>query len=183
MRLYLELLIVHGFVLTDEVWFKVAGQKKYLFASIYDKTCYWLAYDLDDTKFQHNADHLLELTKNAVGKSPKHFTTDGLPTYAKSSKCVFGKDTYHHSHIHFKGDRNNNKMECFNGTFRYREINFSSLKKSNTVLIDGFQAYYNYTKKHMCLDGKTFAEASNIKVDGINKWQTLIQNTSLQSYV
>ena len=64
-----------------------------------------------DTKFQHNADRLLELTKNAIGKSPKHFTTDGLPAYRKSSKRVFGKDAQHYSHIHLCEDRNNNKME------------------------------------------------------------------------
>ncbi len=113
-------------VRADEVWLKVAGQKKHLFASIDDKTRYFLAYDLTDTKFQHNADHLLELTKNAIGKSPKHFTTDGLPAYAKSSKRVFGKDTQHHAHIHLHHDMNNNKMERFNGTFRDHEINLRS---------------------------------------------------------
>ena len=50
-------------VSADEVWLKVAGQKKYLFASIDDQTRYFLAYDMVDTKFQHNADRLLELTK------------------------------------------------------------------------------------------------------------------------
>lgn len=33
-----------------------------------DDTRYWLASDLTDTKFQHNADKLLEITKNAIGK-------------------------------------------------------------------------------------------------------------------
>ena len=32
------------------------------------------------------------------------------------------------------------------------------------------------------LGGKTPAEASNIKVQCLNKWQTLIQNASLHSY-
>ena len=138
----------------DEVWLKVAGDKKYLFASIDDKTRYFLAYDVADTKFQHNADRLLELTKNAIGKSPRHFTTDGLSAYAKSSKIVFDKNTQHHAHIHLKGDMNNNKMERFNGTFRDRELSFRGLKKSYTPLIDGFQAFCNYTKKHMDLGGK-----------------------------
>ena len=31
-----------------------------------------------NTKFQHNTDRLLEITKNTIDKSPKHFTTDGL---------------------------------------------------------------------------------------------------------
>ena len=52
----------------------------------------------------------------------------------------------------------------------------------DTALIGGFQTYYNCTKKHMGLGGKTPAEASKIKVDGLNKWQTLIQNASLHTY-
>ena len=44
-----------------------------------------------DTTFQHNVDRLLELTKNVIGNSPKHFTTDELLVYNKSSKRVFGK--------------------------------------------------------------------------------------------
>ena len=101
----------------DEVWFKVAGDKKYLFAPIDDQTRYFIAYDVADTKFQHNADRLLELTKNAIGKSTKHFTTDGLYAYSKFSKKIFGKNTQHHAHIHLKGDMNNNKMGRFNGIF------------------------------------------------------------------
>ena len=63
----------------DEVWVKVAGQQKYLFASMDDDTRYWLASDVADSKFQHNADLLLGLTKRQAGKSPRNFITDGLP--------------------------------------------------------------------------------------------------------
>ncbi len=89
-----------------------------------DKTHYFLVYDMANTKFQHNIDRLLELTKNAIDKFPKHFTTDGLSAYTKSSKKVFGKNTPHHAYIHLEGDMNNNKMEYFNGTFRDRELAF-----------------------------------------------------------
>ena len=34
----------------------------------------------------------------------------------------------------------------------------------------------------MGIDGKTPTEVSNIKVVGLNKWQTLIQNVSLHTY-
>ena len=95
---------------SDEVWVKFTEERKYLFSPIDNKTRYFRAYDVVDTKFQHSADRLLELTKNAIGKSPKHFTTDGLSVYAKSSKRVFGKDTQHHTHIHLKDYMNNNKM-------------------------------------------------------------------------
>ena len=172
----------HTWIRADEVWLKVAGQKKYLFASIDDKTRYFLAYDMADSKHQHRADELLIRTKEAIGKFPKHFITDGLPAYAKSSKRVFGSETQHHAHIHLRHDMNNNKMERFNGTFRDREVAFRGLKLKDTPLIGGYQAFYNYAKKHIGLNGKTPAEASNIKVEGLNKWQTSIQNASLHTY-
>ncbi len=166
----------------DEIWVKVAGNQNYLFASMDDDTRYWLASDMADNKFQHNAGNLLQLTKLQAGKSPRNFITDGLPTYMKSSKKVFGKGTNNVRHIHIaaKRDRdNNNKMERLNGEIRDREKVFRGLKKMDTPIIEGMKAYYNFTKKHPALNGKTPAEAAMITVEGKNKWKTIIQNASL----
>ena len=166
----------------DEVWVKIAGQQCYLFASMDDDTRYWLASDIADNKFQHNADSLLDMTKKQAGKNPRNFITDGLPAYMKSSKKVFGKDTNHVRHIHIAAKRdkdNNNKMERLNGEIRDREKVFRGLKKMDTAVLDGMRVYYNFTKKHSGIAGMTPAEASLIEVDGKNKWKTIIQNASL----
>ncbi len=63
----------------------VAGQQCYLFASIDDDSCYWLANDMADNKFHHNTDNLLDMTKKQAGKTPRNFITDGLQAYMKSS--------------------------------------------------------------------------------------------------
>ena len=131
-------------VRADEIWIKIRGQQKHLFASMDDDTRYWLASDMAHTKFQHNADNLLELTKEKIGKAPAHFVTDGLPAYMKSSKKVFGKKTNHIRHIHIAGKRdrdnnNNNKMERLNGEIRDREKVFRGLKRFDTSLIDGLK--------------------------------------------
>ena len=73
-------------VRADEMWIKIKGKQVYLFASMDDDTRYWLASEMAHTKFQHNADKLLELTKEKIGKNPAHFVTDGLPAYMKSSQ-------------------------------------------------------------------------------------------------
>ena len=65
-----------------------------------DDARYWLASDVATTKFQHNADSLLDMTKKQAGKNPRNFITDGLPAYMKSSKKAFGKETNHVKHIH-----------------------------------------------------------------------------------
>ena len=163
----------------DEVWVKIAGKQNYLFASMDDDTRYWLASDIASTKFQHNADNLLELAKLQAGKTPRNFITDGLPAYIKSSKKIFGKKTNHVRHIRLKGDMNNNKMERLNGEIRDREKVFRGLKKIDTPIIDGMKAYYNFTKKHGALKGKTPSEEALIKVDGKNRWKTIIENASL----
>ena len=149
-----------------------------------DDTRYWIASEMSETKFQHNADNLLKLTKETIGKNPAHFVTDGLPAYMKSSRKVFGKKTNHIRHIHLSGKRdrdNNNKMESLNGEIRDREKVFRGLKKMDTPLIDGMKVYYNYTKKHSALQGRTPAQASLIEIDGTNRWKTIIQNASLNT--
>ena len=163
----------------DEVWIKINGEQNYLFASMDDDTRYWLASDIAETKFQHNADNLLRMTKLQAGKIPRNFITDGLPAYMKSSKKVFGKKTNHVRHIHLKGDMNNNKMERLNGEIRDREKVFRGLKKMDTPILDGMRVYYNFTKKHGSLNDKTPAEIALINVDGKNKWRTIIQNAAL----
>ena len=147
-----------------------------------DDTRYWLASEMARTKFQHNADTLLQLTKKKIVKSPAYFVTDGLPAYDSSSVKVFGKDTNHIKHIHLAGKRdkdNNNKMERLNGEIRDREKVFRGLKKIDTAVLDWMRVYYNYTKKHSGIDGMTPAESPLIEVDGKNRWKTIIQNASL----
>ena len=53
-----------------------------------------------------------------------------------------------------------------------------SIKKDDSVMFDGYQMYHNYLRPHMGLEGKTPSEVAGIKVEGDNKWITLIQNAS-----
>ena len=70
-------------------------------------------------------------------------------------------------------------MERLNGTIRDREVAYRGIKKIDSPLFDGFQTFYNFSKKHGALKGKTPSEEALIKVDGKNKWKTIIQNTSI----
>jgi putative transposase len=66
-------------------------------------------------------------------------------------------------------------MERMNGEIRDREKVMRGLKKVDTPLT-GHQIYHSYFRPHEGLDGKTPAEACGIKIEGNNKWITLIQN-------
>jgi len=69
-------------------------------------------------------------------------------------------------------------MEHMNGEIRDREKSLRGLKRKRTPILTGYQIFHNYIRPHEGLDGKTPAEACRIKVEGQNKWKTLIQNAS-----
>lgn len=164
----------------DELYVKIKGDMKYLFALMDDETRFWIAQEVAETKDRHDARKLLQMAKEATGKTPKTFITDGLPAYHDAYKKEFwtlkGPRTEHIRHITIRGDHNNNKMERMNGEVRDREKVMRGLKKVNTPILKGYQIFHNYIRPHESLDGKTPSEACGITIEGKNKWLTLIQN-------
>jgi len=169
----------------DEVFIKVSGNLKYLFAMMDDETRFLIAQEVADTKNHHDATNLFVKSKQVAGKKPMKLITDGLPAYREAYLKQFwtreNPRTEHESHIRLKGDRNNNKMERLNGEIRDREKVMRGLKKSDTPVLTGYQIYHNYLRPHMSLDGKTPSEMAGIKIEGANKWRTLIENARLNA--
>ncbi|MBI3640680.1 MAG: DDE-type integrase/transposase/recombinase [Thaumarchaeota archaeon] len=169
----------------DEVWVKVKGDLKYVFALMDDETRFWIAQEVADTKEQHDASSLFRKGKEVTQTKPKVIITDGLRSYAEAYQKEFWeidrtKRTLHIKHIRLQGDMNNNKMERMNGEFRDREKVVRGIKKKDSVLIGGYQMYHNYLRPHMALDGKTPSEKCGIEIQGDNKWLTIIQNAKNQ---
>jgi transposase-like protein len=161
----------------DELYVKIKGDMKYLFALMDDETRFWIAQEVADTKDRHDARMLFSRAKYLMGKQPKTLVTDGLMTYSASSMAVFPQ-AQHTRHIRLQGDMNNNKMERLNGEIRDREKTMRGLKTKDTSILTGYQIFHNYIRSHEGLEGKTPAEACEIKIEGKNKWKTLIQNAS-----
>jgi putative transposase len=166
----------------DELYVKVKGNMKYLFALMDDETRFWIAQEVAESKEKHDARKLFQLGKKIAGKRPMTLITDGLRSYHDAYNKEFftqkAPRTKHIRHIQFRGDRNNNKMERFNGEVRDREKTMRGLKRKDTPILSGYQLFHNYIRPHEALDGKTPSEACGIKVEGENKWLTLIQNAS-----
>ena len=166
----------------DELWIKVKGDMKYLFAMMDDQTRFWIAQEVADTKYKHDARNLLRMSKELMGKKPLKFITDGLESYHNAYKKEFftvkNPRTQHIRHIKLKGDIHNNKMERMNGEIRDREKTMRGLKKTDSDVLKGYQIYHNYIRPHESLEGKTPSEACGITIEGKNKWFTLIQNAS-----
>jgi len=173
---------VSGTWRADELWMKFKGDMKYVFAIMDDETRFWIAQEVAETKYKHDARKLFQLAKKVTGKKPMTMITDGLPAYRVACRKEFytlkGPRTKHIRHIKIKGDMNNNKMERLNGEIRQREKTMRGLKRKDTPILKGYQLYHNYIREHEGLDGKTPAEACGITIEGKNKWKTIIQNAS-----
>ena len=109
--------------------------------------------------------------------------SDGAPNFHEAYMKEFWTQkvaarTEHIKEIAFDGVRHNNKMERMNGELRQREKVMRTLEKPNTKILTGMQIYHNYVRPHEALNGKTPSEAAGIKVEGENKWLTIIQNAS-----
>jgi transposase-like protein len=168
----------------DELYLKIKGDKRYLFAMMDDETRWLIAQEVADSKYNHDAKSLLKMGKDATGKKPLVFTTDGLPAYNEAFKKEFyhthNPRPVHIRHITFNGRKhNNNLMERLNGEIRDREKTFRGLKKDDTPILKGYQLFHNYIRSHESLDGQTPADKAGIKIEGENKWITVIQNAKL----
>jgi transposase-like protein len=168
----------------DELYVKVKGDMKYLFALMDDETRFWIAQEVAESKYKHDARRLFQLGQKATGKKPMTLITDGLPAYHDAYKKEFWTmkketRTEHINAIKLSGNVNNNKMERFNGEIRDREKTMRGLKKNETPILAGYQIFHNYIREHEGLEGKTPAEACGITVQGKNKWLTLIQNAKI----
>ena len=167
----------------DELYLKIKGDMKYLFAIMDDETRFWIAQEVAETKYKHDARKLFQMAKRVTGKKPETLITDGLKAYMDAFKKEFwtlrNPRTKHIRHIKIIGDKNNNKMERLNGEIRDREKVMRGLKKKDTPILTGYQIFHNYIRPHQGLKGKTPAEACGITIEGKNKWITLIQNSSL----
>jgi putative transposase len=161
----------------DELYVKVKGDMKYLFALMDDETRFWIAQEVAETKDMHDARSLFSKARHFMGKQPKTIITDGLVTYSNASMKAFPQAT-HIRNITLKGNRNNNKMERMNGEIRDREKTMRGLKTKDTAILSGYQIFHNYIRPHEGLEGKTPSEACGITIEGKNKWLTLIQNAS-----
>ncbi len=168
----------------DEVFIKVKGNMKYLFALMDDESRFLIAQEVADTKYSHDASSLFRKAKEVAQKKPEVMITDGLMSYhnayLQEFRTMQAPRTIHIRNITLKGEKNNNKMERINGEIRDREKVTRGLKKNNSPLISGYQIYHNYVRPHMSLDNQTPADRAGIIIKGNDKWRTLIENASLE---
>jgi putative transposase len=167
----------------DELYMKIKGNMKYVFAMMDDETRFWIAQEVANTKDTHDARHLFQVAGERAGKRPHILITDGLRSYRDAWLKEFRTNkqidsTVHIRNIRLAGTHNNNKMERLNGEIRDREKVTRNLKTEDSPILAGLQIYHNYVRGHMGLNGRTTADLAGIRVNGEDKWLTLIQNAA-----
>ena len=120
----------------DELYVKIKGDMKYLFAMMDDETRFWIAQEVAETKEKHDARTLFFRAKRLMGKTPKTLITDGLASYSLACEQVFD-GTKHVRQIRLQGAIHNNKMERLNGEIRDREKTMRGLKRKRTPILQG----------------------------------------------
>lgn len=169
---------------TDELHLKISGKKNWLFALMDDESRFWIAQQVAEHKGVSDIRQMFQDAKTLTKVKPKKIISDGAPNFERAIRDEFALQNprpLHVSEIRMDGKVHNNKMERFNGEQRDREKVMRSLKKQDSPILKGMQIYHNYIRPHMALDGKTPSEKAGIKVEGQNKWFTIIQNASLNA--
>ena len=169
----------------DEVFLKIKGNPKYLYALLDDETRFWIAKEVAGDKMRREAveyaSQLFRQGKEATGKKPLTLITDGLKAYHLAWKREFfslkAPRTEHLTWADHKVD--NLKQESFNGnTVRSREKVMRSLKKPDTPIFTGMQIFHNYVRPIQGIGNRTPSELAGIQVNGENRWLTIIQNAA-----
>ncbi len=111
----------------DELFLKVKGNMKYLYALMDDQTRFWIAQEVADTKYSADIRPLFKQGKKIAHKQPRTLITDGAPNFHEAFMDEYwtskaSSRPEHIRDIRFDGVVHNNKMERMNGEIRDREV-------------------------------------------------------------
>lgn len=169
---------------TDEIYLRVKKDTKYLFALMDDETRFWISQQVSDNKNTSDVRPMFKKGIELTGKRPTVLISDGAHNFHTAYKKEFSSwrkpITRHIRHIRIQGEVHNNKMERLNNEIRDREKTMRGIKTIETPILKGYEIYHNYMRQHEALDGKTPAEKCGIKIEGKNKWISIIQNARKQ---
>ena len=168
---------------TDEVYTKISGNRRYIFAMLDSETRFWIAKMVAEHKGTDDVTPMFKQAKKVAGKIPTTLISDKAGNFHEAwenqykAKNFLWKDTWHINEVTFGGKWHNQQMESFNGnTIRLRTDVVRGLKKDDSPILAGLRVYHNHVRPHLGLDGYvTPGEAAGILIEGNDKILTMIQ--------
>lgn len=178
----------------DELFFRVLGAPRYLFAVMDGASRFILSYEVSPLKQGSDPSGLFARAAGRSLRPPRILVSDGLHEFRAAAKRVFyrtaGPRFVHIREIHIQNMFNqNNVYERLNGEFKGRLRCTRGLKSENSPVIRMLIIYHNFFREHASLeDNMTPAEAVGIDIVPVphselapecDRWITLIQNAAL----
>jgi putative transposase len=74
---------------TDELYVKIRGDMKYMYAIMDDETRFWIAQQVSANKYTADVRPLFKKAKEVAGKRPNVLISDGAPNYNQAFKDEF----------------------------------------------------------------------------------------------
>jgi len=158
------------------------GHYQWLWNVMDNNTKFWISSVVSQRREVMDARRVYQDVKSKT-TTPKAIIHDGLPSYDKA----YQKEFYTLKNPRVKNIRSvsvrneglNSVVERLNGTVRDREkvMRGMQTKESAQKIIEAMRIHYNFCREHSKLS-KTPAEECGIKIEGKNKWITLIQNAN-----
>ena len=178
---------VSGKWCTDEIYFPANKGGRYMAGVMDAKSRFMLAnetYPEDDKLQVYDATQMFKRTVKIAKTIPNVLISDRLSGFARGFKnAILGCRKYSKKDqkpVHIRNASvqkrhiNNSLFECQNGTVRNRIKTVRGFGSENPALMFLFIIHYNFIRPHMGINNKTPAEAMGIRVDGIDKWLTLL---------
>ncbi len=167
----------------DEKHQKVRGRESWFVAVMDLVTRFILARDTTSSKEKFDAAPMLRAARDAAGKVPRLFITDGLEQYRIAFNKVYrparGPGCRHIRDIHIQNKVcNTNTQERLNGELADRFRSARGINSEDSLIFRVAVLHHNFVKPHEGIGGRTPAEAAGIDVQGADKWRTLIQNAA-----
>lgn len=158
------------------------GHYAWLWNLMDNTTRFWICAKISQKREIADARAVFQEAKKISKDKPKAIVHDGLPSYDEAFQKEFytmkNPRTMNIRSVSVRNERLNSKVERLNGSVRDREVVMRGMdhRESAQELLEAMRIYHNYVRVHQGLNGKTPAEASGIKIEGRNKWMTLMQN-------
>jgi len=158
-------------------------RKAWLWAMIDARTRFILATKVSFTRSEHDAQFLMARACEKAGKTPAKIITSKLASYFNSTVPAADAVTEHRNGQRFDIKNSASIDQHCHGTLKDKTRKMRVFRDidSATQFADGFKIYYNYLRHHEVLNGKTPAEAADIRYD-VKNWADLTRSSVINSY-
>lgn len=160
------------------------GFYSYAWACMDSQTRFLLACEISKHRTATDGKKMFEKAQQVAKGKPMAIISDSYQVYEQAvNSSFFTHQKPRPIHIKTKAIKHgmdNVRMERHFGELKNRTKSMRGLGNDKTAqtYMDIHRINHNFVKPHMALNGKTPAEVCGIKVEGKNKWLTLIQTAT-----